>query len=199
MKKQQLSSVSNQAEKNKILQLVGFIIGKDRFALDILMVQEIIRSPVITNLPNSPVFIEGVINLRGNIIPVIELRKKLNLPDSKDKKTADSRIIIVNVDNRVTGFIVDSVSEILKIQAGTIEQPPDIVTAGMDSQYIEGVCDIQGDLVILLDFSKILRVDEIKKLKTISKTTGNEGSLKAESQRSKARERLQCPPCINDC
>ena len=170
MKEQQLTSVLDQAEKDEILQLVGFIIGRDRFALDILMVQEIIRTPVITNLPNSPVFIEGVINLRGNIIPVIDLRKRLNLPDSEDKKTADSRIIIVNVDTRVTGFIVDSVSEILKVQSDTIEPAPDIVTAGMDSQYIEGVCDIHGELVTLLDFSRILRVDEIRKLKTMNKT-----------------------------
>jgi len=175
MEEQQLTSVSDQAEKDEILQLVGFIIGEDRFALDILMVQEIIRTPLITNLPNSPVFIEGVINLRGNIIPVIELRKRLNLPDSTDKKTADSRIIIVNVDNRVTGFIVDSVSEILKVQSGIIEPPPDIVTAGMDSQYIEGVCDIQGELVTLLDFSRILRVEEIRKLKTMSEREKTEG------------------------
>ena len=180
MKEQQLTSVSDQAEKDEIRQLVGFIIGKDRFALDILMVQEIIRTPVITNLPNSPVFIEGVINLRGNIIPVIELQKRLNLPGSKDKKTADSRVIIVNVDNRVTGFIVDSVSKILKVQSGTIEPAPDIVTAGMDSQYIEGVCDIQGELVTLLDFSRILWVDKTKKLKTINKSEKNEGRLKVE-------------------
>lgn len=180
MKEEQVTSVSDQAEKDEILQLVGFIIGKDRFALDILMVQEIIKTPSITNLPNSPVFIEGVINLRGNIIPVIELRKRLNLPDSKDKKTADSRIVIVNVDNRVTGFIVDSVSEILKVQSSTIEPAPDIVTAGMDSQYIEGVCDIHGELVTLLDFSRILRVDEIKKLKTISKIGKDKERLKAE-------------------
>ena len=180
MKEQQLTSVSDQAERDEIMQLVGFIIGKDRFALDILMVQEIIKTPSITNLPNSPVFIEGVINLRGNIIPVIELRKRLNLPDSEDKKTADSRIIIVNVDNRVTGFIVDSVSEILKVSSGKIEPAPDIVTAGMDSQYIEGVCDIQGELVTLLDFSRILRVEEIKKLKTISKIGKDKERVEAE-------------------
>ena len=180
MKEEQLTSLSDQAEKDEILQLVGFVIGEDRFALDILMVQEIIKTPLITNLPNSPVFIEGVINLRGNIIPVIELRKRLNLPDSKDKKIADSRIVIVNVDNRVTGFIVDSVSEILKLQSGEIEPPPDIVTAGMDSQYIEGVCDIQGELVTLLDFSRILRIEEIRKLKTMNETDEKAGEGQVE-------------------
>lgn len=180
MEEQQLTSVSGQTEKDESLQLVGFIIGEDRFALDILMVQEIIGTPIITNLPNSPVFIEGVINLRGSIIPVIELRKRLNLPDPKDKTTANTRVIIVNVDNRVTGFIVDSVSEILKVQSGIIEPAPDIVTAGMDSQYIQGVCDIQGELVTLLDFSRILWVDKTKKLKTINKSEKNEGRLKVE-------------------
>ena len=168
MESQQLTSASKQAEKDEILQLVGFVIGEDLFALDILMVQEIIRTPTITNLPNSPAFIEGVINLRGNIIPVIELRKRLNLPDPKDKNTADTRIVIVNVNNRVTGFIVDSVSKILKVQAGAIELPPDIVLAGLDSQYIQGVCDIQDTLVTLLDFSRILCIEEIRKLKTIN-------------------------------
>ena len=180
MKEKQLTSLSDQADKDEILQLVGFVIGEDRFALDILMVQEIIKTPLITNLPNSPVFIEGVINLRGNIIPVIELRKRLNLPDSKDRKTVDSRIVIVNVDNRITGFIVDSVSEILKVQSGEIEPPPDIVTAGMDSQYIEGVCDIQGELVTLLDFSRILRIEEIRKLKTMNETDEKAGEGQVE-------------------
>ncbi|MBL0700535.1 MAG: chemotaxis protein CheW, partial [Desulfosarcina sp.] len=94
----------------------------------------------------------------------------------------NTRVIIVNVDNRVTGFIVDSVSEILKVQSGIIEPAPDIVTAGMDSQDIQGVCDIQGELVTLLDFSRILRVDEIRKLKTISKIAGDEGRLKVAAE-----------------
>jgi len=162
-------------KKSKIKQLVGFVIGADKFALDILMVQEIIRTPTITNLPNSPEFIEGVINLRGKVLPVIELRRRLKLPLPNDSDKANSRIIIVNVDNKITGFLADSVTKVLKVPEDAIEPPPDIVLAGLDSQYIQGVCDIENSLVILLDFSRILQVDEIRKLKTLYKTGGTAG------------------------
>lgn len=153
-------------EKDQIMQLVGFKIGKEQFGVDILMVQEIIRSAPITAVPNAPDFIEGVINLRGSIIPVIELRKRLNLYKETEHKGKDW-ILIVNVDNRVTGFIVDSVTKVLKIQKNGIEPPPDIVVAGLKSQYILGVCEIGQGLLILLDFSRILYIDEIKKLREI--------------------------------
>ncbi len=151
-----------------LIQLVGFVIGDDRFALDILMVQEIIKTTTITNLPNSPDFIEGVINLRGNIIPVIDLRKRLNLPTSDDINQANARILIVKVEERVTGFLVDSVSKVLKIQSSEIEPPPDIVAAGLESQYIMGVCEIEEHLIIILDFTNVLEAGEIKKLKEMN-------------------------------
>lgn len=163
---------TNQENKgpSRQLQLVGFIIGEDRFALDILMVQEIIKTTTITHLPNSPEFIEGVINLRGNIIPVIDLSKRLNLPADRDEAFANTRIIIANVEDRVTGFMVDSVTKVLKIQSSDIELPPDIVTSNLESQYIEGVCEIDEKLVIILDFSRILEAGEIRKLKEIGQS-----------------------------
>ena len=154
-------------ENEGLMQLVGFIIGKEYFGVDILMVQEIIRAAPITAVPNSPEFVEGVINLRGSIIPVIELRKRLNL-FIQDSKPEDSWILILNIEGRVTGFIVDSVTEVLKIDENTIEPPPDIVVAGLESQYIRGVCKIDEKLLILLDFNRILLVGEIKKLKEIA-------------------------------
>ncbi len=159
---------AEQSEKDQ-MQLVGFKIGKEQFGVDILMVQEIIRSAPITAVPNSPDFIEGVINLRGSIIPVIDLRKRLNLLKKRGEQESSpvTWIIIINVDERVTGFIVDSVTKVLKIQTSTIEPPPDIVVAGLKSQYIRGVCEIGAGLLILLDFSKILEIKEIKKLKEI--------------------------------
>lgn len=156
-----------ETEKEQLMQLVGFMIGKEQFGVDILMVQEIIRSAPITAVPNSPDFIEGVINLRGSIIPVIELRKRLNLYKESQEKNKDW-ILIVNVDNRVTGFIVDSVTKVLKIRKDSLEDPPDIVVAGLKSQYIRGVCEIGNSLLIFLDFSRILKMDEIKRLKDFS-------------------------------
>ena len=152
-------------EKEQLLQLVGFTIGKEQFGVDILMVQEIIRAAPITSVPNSPDFVEGVINLRGNIIPVIELRKRLNL--YREDADEDTWILILDIEGRVTGFIVDSVSKVLKILESSIEPPPDVVVAGLKSQYITGVCDTGENLLILLDFNRILLVEELQKLKAM--------------------------------
>lgn len=153
-------------EKEQLMQLVGFTIGKELFGVDILMVQEIIRAAPITAVPNSPDFVEGVINLRGNIIPVIELRKRLGF-DTPETSMEDSWILILDIEGRITGFIVDSVTEVLKIQESAIEPPPDIIVAGLESQYIRGVCEIAERLLILLEFNRILLVEEIKKLKEL--------------------------------
>lgn len=154
---------SEDKEKERLMQLVGFVIGKELFGVDILMVQEIIRETPITPIPNSPDFIEGVINLRGNIIPVIDLRRRLNLRDQAAPE-GQTWIMILNVGGRVTGFIVDSVTQVLKVAATSIKPPPDIVVSGLQSQYITGVCRIDRRLLILLDFNRILLVEEIKKL-----------------------------------
>jgi purine-binding chemotaxis protein CheW len=155
-------------EKDQLIQLVGFMIGKEYFGVDILMVQEIIRSTPITGVPNSPDFIEGVINLRGSIIPVIDLRKRLNISKNLNKlNKGDTWIMILDVEGRITGFIVDKVTEVLKIQDESIEPPPDIVVAGLKSQYIRGVCKIDKRLLILLDFNRILLFDELNKLKEL--------------------------------
>jgi purine-binding chemotaxis protein CheW len=167
MAKTYATQTQEQAEKDRLFQLVGFTIGEEVFGVDILMVQEIIRSSPITAVPNSPDFVEGVINLRGNIIPVIELRKRLNL-FRDDSDMSDTWILILDIGGKITGFIVDSVTEVLKIQEDTIEPPPDIIVSGLESQYIKGVCDIGENLLILLDFDRILLVEEIKKLKKMN-------------------------------
>jgi purine-binding chemotaxis protein CheW len=162
-----LNKETDQEEKEKLMQLVGFVIGREMFGVDILMVQEIIRETPITPIPNAPDFIEGVINLRGNIIPVIDLRRRLNLRNA-DAPDGNIWIMILNVEGRVTGFIVDSVTQVLKVPGNSIKPPPDIVVSGLHSQYITGVCRIDQRLLILLDFDRILRVDEIKKLREIN-------------------------------
>jgi purine-binding chemotaxis protein CheW len=160
---------SVQADKDKLMQLVGFVIGEELIGVDIMTVQEIIRHSVITPIPNAPDFIEGVINLRGNIIPVIDLRKRLKLVPT-DKLNPDVWIIILTVENRLTGFIVDRVTKILNIPASSVKPPPDIVVAGLKSQYIHGVCKLDQRLLILLNFRRILMVEEIKKLKSMKRS-----------------------------
>jgi purine-binding chemotaxis protein CheW len=158
-----------ETEKESLMQLVGFVLGKELFGVDILMVQEIIREAAITTIPDAPDFIEGVINLRGNIIPIIDLRKRLRLRGGKDKDISDIWIIILNINDRVAGFIVDSVTQVLKIESNIIKPPPDIVVAGLKSQYIRGVCKIDERLLVLLDFNRILLVEEIKKLSELKR------------------------------
>ena len=166
-----LDQDTDQEEKERLLQLVGFVIGKELFGVDILMVQEIIRETPITPIPNSPDFIEGVINLRGNIIPVIDLRRRLNLREAVSSG-GQTWIMILNVNGRVTGFIVDSVTQVLKVPSNSIKPPPDIVVSGLESQYITGVCRIDKRLLILLDFNRILLVEEIKKLNEFKSAGG---------------------------
>lgn len=136
----------------ELLQLVGFRVGPEEYALDILRVQEIIRVQPLTRVPNSPEFVDGVMNLRGKIIPVIGLRKRFGLePASGDKQT---RVVVVEVRRAVLGFVVDSVSEVLRISADTVEPPPQL---GKNRQeYVSGVGKLDERLLILLDVDRLL-------------------------------------------
>ena len=149
-------------EESGEIQLVSFFVGEEEFGADILMVEEIIRLQPITRVPNTPHFVEGVINLRGKVIPIIDLRKRLNVAETQN--TRKTRIIVVNVDSKITGFIVDSVSQVLRIPKDTIEPAPSIVVAEIESEYITGVSKLHDRLLILLDFSKILTRREKKEL-----------------------------------
>lgn len=147
-----------------ILQLVTFKLGTEEFGVDILKVQEINKMMNITKIPNAPTFIEGVINLRGKIIPIVDLRKRLGFRDQQyDKST---RIIVVELDGLVLGFIVDSVSEVLRIPENTIEPPPSMV-AGIESEYIEGVGKLDDRLLILLELKKVFSSPERKDIENI--------------------------------
>ncbi len=144
------------------IQLVSFFLGEEEFGADILMVQEIIRIQPITRVPNAPHFVEGVINLRGKVIPIVDLRKRLNVSGARDARKA--RIIVVEIEGKIAGFIVDSVSQVLWIPKETIEAAPSIVLSGIDAEYIKGVSKLQDKLLILLDFSKILTSREQQSL-----------------------------------
>lgn len=147
-----------------ILQLVTFKLGTEEFGVDILKVQEINKMMNITRIPNAPAFIEGVINLRGKIIPIVDLRKRLGFREQPyDKST---RIIVVELEGLVLGFIVDSVSEVLRIPGNTIEPPPSMV-AGIESEYIEGVGKLDDRLLILLELKKIFSSPERKDIESI--------------------------------
>jgi purine-binding chemotaxis protein CheW len=140
------------------LQLVSFNIGTEEFGVDILKVQEINRMVEITKVPQAPHYVEGVINLRGKVIPIVDLRKRFNLELKEHDK--NTRIVVVDIVGNIMGMIVDSVSEVLRLPANTIEPPPEIVT-GINSEYIKGVAKLDDRLLIFLDLSKVINVNEM--------------------------------------
>lgn len=145
----------------ELLQLVTFMVGAEEFAISILSVQEINRMMQITRVPQSPSFIEGVINLRGKIIPVMDLRKRFNVDALDD--TSDSRIIVVEVATRVIGFTVDRVNEVLRIDSGIVEPPPSMVS-GVESEYVQGVGKLDDRLLILLNLERLFSDEDLKKV-----------------------------------
>jgi purine-binding chemotaxis protein CheW len=153
----------------KDCQLVGFRIGEETYGVQIGAVREIVRVPEITAVPNAPDMIEGVINLRGKIIPVMDLRKRFGSsaiqPDKKN------RILVVDMENRLLGLIVSSASEVLKIAPSEIE-PPGAVFAEGESSYVTGVGKLKGRLVILLDIARLLRQPEYKKVEEAAEPVG---------------------------
>lgn len=148
-------------ESNEELQLVIFRLNKEEYGLPITKVQEINRLVPITKLPQTPAFVEGIINLRGRIIPIIDLRKRFQL--AAKESDDDSRIIIVEVSGQTVGVIVDSVAEVVRILRAEVEPPPPAFI--LDAKFIEGVGKVEDRLLILLNIDRILTSQEEIQLK----------------------------------
>jgi purine-binding chemotaxis protein CheW len=158
--------MAKETEKNEeIIQLVSFNIGAEEFGVDILQVQEINKLVQVTKVPNSPVFVEGVINLRGKVIPIVDLRTRLGMEKRVHDK--NTRSIVVEIEGKTIGFVVDSVNEVLRIPKSITEAPPAIV-AGIDANYITSVAKMEDRLLILLDLDKILTTEEKKLIGKVS-------------------------------
>lgn len=149
--------MSEQKIKDEeLLQLVSFVILDEPFAINVRYVQEIIRYQSIADVPNAPDHILGVINLRGQIIPVIDLKVKFGLEEKSP--TGASRIVVVNVKGTVVGMVVDAVSEVIRLNADDVELPSPVISS-IDSDYLKGVGK-QGDkMIMLLDIEKVLAVN----------------------------------------
>jgi len=140
-----------------LLQFVTFKLEGQKYAVDILKVQEINNMKDITPIPNSPPYVEGAINLRGKVIPVLNLRRKFNL----EEKPLDEfiKIVIMDVRGVVMGVIVDSVSDVLRVSSDLVEPPPP-VSSDTTARFIKGVAKLPEGLVILLDMDKLLDPQE---------------------------------------
>lgn len=154
--KQQLSG--------ELVQVVSFQLGSEEYGVDISQVQEIIRMVEITHVPRAPHFMEGVINLRGQLIPIIDLRTRFGM--KRAEATKSTRIIVTEIGSKRVGIVVDSVSEVLNIPIENIEEAPEMI-AGVGTEYIQGVGKVNERLIIMLDLTMVMSNDEKQQLESV--------------------------------
>lgn len=154
-----------EQESSQRLHLVTFSLLGEVFGLPILDVREIIRMTDITPVPQAPGFVEGVINLRGQILPVVDLRKRFGIQAREvDEST---RVIVVELTNSAVGLIVDSVSEVLRIPADVVAPPPSLVAGSIGSEYIKGIGHYDERMIILIEMRKVFNEEEMGALEGI--------------------------------
>lgn len=149
-------------EKDMTKQHVIFSLGEQKYGLDVMDSREIITPDNLTSIPEAPSFVEGVIDLRDQIIPIINLSKKLNLNIDLD----NSKVIIISVENELIGLMVEEVVGIHNLNQQDISEAPDI-TKRIDSNYIDGIANLNNELIIIINTSNILQIDELKEIKSI--------------------------------
>lgn len=147
-----------------VKQLISFMVGNEEYAMEIVRVKEVIRTPTITRLPKAPSFVKGIINLRGDVIPIVDLRDKFGLEAAE--YTSSTRVIVVDVEGKLIGMIVDAASQVIRVPTDQIEPPPP-VAGGLPSDLIEGVGKIGERLIVLLDIDMILSSTEKVQLEGI--------------------------------
>ncbi len=161
-KKRALQETAQTAGGGADLQVVCFKLVTEAYGLDIMHIKEIIRYQKITSVPKAPYFIQGIINLRGMVIPVIDLRKRFELPADVNSK---SRIIIAQIENRIAGLVVDDVTDIISLPKTNLMPPPKMVK-GAEAEYLDGMADIKGELLFIINLDKMLTAEEKSSLDT---------------------------------
>lgn len=147
----------------EVIQVVSFHVESEEYGVDIAQVQEIIRMVEVTHVPRAPHFMEGVINLRGQLIPIIDLRTRFGMPRADHTKS--TRIVVTEIGSKKVGIVVDSVSEVLHIPIENVEEAPDMI-AGVGTEYIQGVGKVNERLIILLDLTMVITGEEKSQLET---------------------------------
>lgn len=149
-------------------QIVLFGLDGELYGIDISDVQEIIRMESIKKVPKAPFFIEGIINLRGHVVPVINIRKRLDI--GAVEQTIETRIVVVNIEGTIIGIIVDRVEEVIRIREDSIELPSKVVATG-DSDYIKGIARKGEQMVILLNLRGLLPEGDLENIDNLAETT----------------------------
>ena len=144
---------------NDTVQFGTFTLKTQVFGVDLLRMREIIRPVAITRVPHAKEFVDGVINLRGRVIPVISLRARFNMP--RKPFDSETRIINIEIGNAIVGFIVDSIGHVHRLPLSSIE-PPLAVTSSVDSDYIEGISNTDGQMLIILDVDKLVFAKDLE-------------------------------------
>ena len=145
-------------KNDELIQLVSFMLADEEYGVEVLKVREIIRMPTITKMPNVPSHVEGIINLRDKVIPIISMRRRFNLMENE--KNSQTRIIIMDVCGTLTGFIVDAVSEVIRIHSSEIQPPPSMMLSGGGQEFITGVFNHAERLLIIMDIDRMFSDDE---------------------------------------
>jgi purine-binding chemotaxis protein CheW len=162
-----MAEQKKEVARGREIQMVIFRLAGEEFGLDIAQVREIIRMQAITPMPKAPEFIEGVINLRGAIIAVMDLAKRFGLPEAK--RTEKSRIVVSEVKENTVGLIVDEVPEVLRIAEENIEATPEMIESQVHAEFIKGVGKLEDRLIILLDAERILSREEARQVSEAAK------------------------------
>ncbi|GAA0356447.1 chemotaxis protein CheW [Bowmanella denitrificans] len=139
-------------------EFLTFVLGEEHYALDIMAVKEIRGYEAVTRIANAPPFIKGVLNLRGDIVPIVDLRMKFNVGEAT--YTEFTIVIMLHVDNRIVGVVVDGVSDVINLSDDEIRPPPEFGVA-FDSQYLVGLAAVDEQLVILVNIEKLISSDEL--------------------------------------
>ena len=160
-------------------QLVVFDLGGEVYGVDINTVREIIRVQEITHVPNAPEFVEGVINLRGKVIPIVDLRKKFSLEEGEESK--ENRIVVVDIVGEDIGVMVDAVAEVMRLPSDSVEPTGDLIATD-DSYYIEGIANLGERLIILLDLEKVLSKEQRTALKSANKVVAQAQEATPEAE-----------------
>ena len=165
------------------LQVIAFKLGKEEYAVSITSVQEIIMTQEKTKIPRSPEFVEGVINLRGSIIPVIDGRKRFGLELTKE--TPETRIMVLELEKSTVGLTVDSVSEVIHMQTKDVQASP--VNSDKSQDFILGIGKYKSRLIILLDPDNFLDLHEIESIANLSQVAKNLSELATLSEKEKIK------------
>ena len=154
-------SRNSEAIAGEVKQLISFAVGAEEYGLELLLVKEVIRMRQINWLPQAPPCMKGIINLRGDVIPIVDLRERFGLPSID--QTAMTRVIVVEAEGRPVGMVVDSASQVVRVPADQFEPPPPMMGAAAQ-RFITGVGKIDGKLITMVDAEKILSTEEMSKI-----------------------------------